>query len=260
MLLPCYYSTFFIRLKKKCVLKKKNLFRTKWFFISSIFLILIIIFTHNISKEITLDDIKYIKKFIADDKITTSETYSSYSDFLSFDQQISLIKKIQDNVLKIAPIGIGIPQNKSRNPKDLYLYRMGLCYDRSNVLEKIFNSMGFKTRHLSLFEKKINQSILKELTTKRIKSHSIFEIQTKNGWLIIDTNVNWISLSFDNIPISMEDLVKKNYKIIWQTTPPEDYYSVPYTYIYGLYSRHGRFYKPYNFIPDYRIQELIYNF
>ena len=33
-----------------------------------------------------------------------------------------------------------------------------------------------------------------------------------------------------------------------------------FIYIIGLYSRHGRFYPPYNFIPDINWGEFMYNF
>jgi len=234
-----------------------------WFFrflISLMALSLIIIVTHNLNKEITTEDIKYIKKFVSDKNITNAENYSSYVNSLSFEKQVALIKKIQKNVITIAPIGRGIPHNKPRNPKDLYLHKKGLCYDRSNVLEKILESMGFKTRHLSLFAKMADKSLFSELTTQGIRSHSIFEVQTNQGWLIVDTNSKWVSLNSDNIPISMGLLKKNGYNVVWKETPPLDYYTSPYTHIYGLYSRHGKFFKPYNSIPDFRVQELLYNF
>ena len=36
-------------------------------------------------------------------------------------------------------------------------------------------------------------------------------------------------------------------------------YSAPFTWVYGFYSRHGRFYPPYNAVPDVNWGELAQN-
>jgi hypothetical protein len=41
--------------------------------------------------------------------------------------------------------------------------------------------------------------------------------------------------------------------------PPGYIYNERFFYIYGLYSRHGRFFPPYNVIPDINYSEFIQN-
>ena len=36
-------------------------------------------------------------------------------------------------------------------------------------------------------------------------------------------------------------------------------YRAPYTWLYGVYSRHGRFFPPYNAIPDVNWPEMAQN-
>jgi hypothetical protein len=47
--------------------------------------------------------------------------------------------------------------------------------------------------------------------------------------------------------------------IQWEVRPPSDTYLHHFVFTYGLYARHGRFYPPYNFIPDVNYGELLQN-
>ena len=95
------------------------------------------------------------------------------------EEQIELIKSVQSNVLTISPVGKGVPYFKERRPKDLYEFGEGLWYDRSFVMELIFQYLGFKTRHVNLYADKFETSTFSEMTTKGIPSHAIREIKTK---------------------------------------------------------------------------------
>ena len=57
----------------------------------------------------------------------------------------------------------------------------------------------------------------------------------------------------------MQYLASYNKKIIWKEKPPFNIYMKPFIYIYGLYSRHGKFYPPYNLVPDINYGEFIQN-
>lgn len=47
--------------------------------------------------------------------------------------------------------------------------------------------------------------------------------------------------------------------IQWHKGPPTNIYEQPFTFVYGLYSRHGQFYPPYNFVPDINCGEFVKN-
>jgi len=48
-------------------------------------------------------------------------------------------------------------------------------------------------------------------------------------------------------------------EVLWRHKPPNIIYQESFSFIYGLYSRHGKFYPPYTFIPDVNYVELIQN-
>lgn len=227
--------------------------RTIWIFLL-IGVFGFILHFHNISKDITDEDLNYIKFYLP--KSNTSKSIAISKDFK---KQLLFIELVQNNLNRISPLKKGIPKNQERNPKNLYEYKGGLCYDKSFVIEKIFTSIGFETRHVALYFNLPNKSLFQELLTSEIKSHAATEIKTNKGWMIIDPTFNWIGIDSKNEPVSLNQLKKNNYNINWKSPPPRDYFTSNFNHVYGLYSRHGKFFEPYNFIPDYNLQELIIN-
>jgi hypothetical protein len=45
----------------------------------------------------------------------------------------------------------------------------------------------------------------------------------------------------------------------WRAGPPNAIYLRPFTVVYGLYSRNGHLYPPYDFVPDVSYAELTDN-
>lgn len=208
----------------------------------------------SVSKDIIDEDKYYIDLYLKDVEVVNGEN-------LTYERQIEIIEKVQSNVLSISPKGeIGIPLGRPRRPKDLFLMGEGLCYDRSFTLELIFQKLGFLTRHVGLFKDDPELNKLKDLTKKSISSHSITEVKTKKGWLIVDSNKYWLGLDVNGDPFSMKKLEKNNFKVSWKKISTTLFYNEKCHYLYGVYSRHGYFHKPYNKIPDYNIRELLYNF
>lgn len=229
-------------------MKKKLLLIT---IILSIFLLLY----HNVPKKVSKEDLNYITQLLPN--------YSANKS-VDFKNQIQEIQTIQNTLLDFThadSIKEGIAYSESREPKDLFEEQHGLCYDRSRTLEKIFMSMGYKTRHVSLYDKQENFGLLKTMITPQIPSHAILEVKTEKGWMIVDSNKPWLGLNSRNEPVCFEQLPLENET--WKQEVSKGYnvfYSEPSYHIYGLYSRHGRFYPPYNPIPDYNLRELLYNF
>ena len=223
-------------------------------FLITFSIIMFVVWKHNVTKGPIDEDVVYIKKLIGPENDITNAPQ------LPYNQQINLIKNIQSNVLRYAPFGEGIPINQERRPKDLYKFGEGLCYDRSFSLELIFQYLGFDTRHVSVFKNSKSRNNFIEVFGDNPDSHALCEVLTANGWMIIDTNDLWIGLDEFNQPVSMKKIHEDNFSFKWLEKSPNLFFTGKHHYIYGLYSRHGRFYKPYNVIPDYNLSELFYNF
>ncbi|WP_224998092.1 transglutaminase domain-containing protein [Cesiribacter sp. SM1] len=211
---------------------------------------------HNVDNSITESDQIYISKILEEDSLSLSLPKS-------FEEEIRFIMAVQNRVLSVAPINQGIPEGSPREPENLYNSRYGLCYDRSRVIEKILRTYNFKTRHITVLSTGISGSTTKALLTPGNESHALLEVLTQKGWMFVDSNAEFIGLDNKMNPIDMKELSKKSYgSIDWHSYNNLEYkviYQTNFTYVIGLYSRHGRFYPPYNSIPDINWQEFSQN-
>lgn len=169
-----------------------------------------------------------------------------------FDDEIRLVRLVQDRVLTEAPGGDGIPEFEAREPQDLMRLRSGLCYDRSRSIEKALSFLGFKTRHVYLLYG-AGRSFLSALLRYRQPSHAVSEVLTSRGWLVIDSNSRWVSLTESSQPIGAAQIVRRSGEF---SAIPE-YFKTPFWAIPGLYSRKGFFYRPYLPFPDINWPDLI---
>jgi hypothetical protein len=209
---------------------------------------------HEVDNSLTSEDKQYIVKFL--DGIPALPEKRTYQN------EVDTIILIQNSVLTKISHKIALPFGTTREPKDVFIAKAGGCYDRSRVIEKILRYLGFKTRHIAMYSTIKTGSAIKSLTTKRNPSHAITEVLTKKGWLVVDSNSRWISTDSKNYPVSLSKIqlyAEGSASISWNQKPPYKIYENPFTFVYGLYSRHGRFYPPYNFIPDINYKELTYN-
>ena len=179
--------------------------------------------------------------------------------FENFDEEIEAIRAIQLSVFKIASETRPLPKNQSREPADLIAAGYGNCNDRSRYLEKFYRLVGFETRYASLYSTDKTGSALKSLMIgggDLVRSHALVEVKTRKGWMFVDSVTPFVGLNDTNEPIALEKWQniqdKKNYKWSKQPANSEIYplMNNDFTYIYGLYSRHGRFYPPYVPVPD----------
>lgn len=209
----------------------------------------------EVDNSITAEDKQYIPKYL--------EGIPALPENRTYDNELDLIIQIQNSVLSKAAHNNALPLATTREPKDLFTAKAGLCYDRSRAIEKILRYVGFETRHIAIYSTKKTGSFLKSLTTPGVASHAVTEVLTQKGWLVVDSNHRWVSLDSNNnpVPISQIQLMAAgSNNISWNQEPPNKKYLQPFTYVYGLYSRHGKFFPPYNFIPDVNYQELAQNF
>ena len=209
---------------------------------------------HEVNNSLSEEDKQYIPLYLTN--------ISPLPDKPSYKDEINFIILVQQSVLKIAPEEKGLPFGQKREPKELYEAKSGLCYDRSRVIEKILRYSGFETRHISVYSKAKTASSFKSIITPGVPSHAITEVLTKKGWLIVDSNYPWISINVDKQPVSINNIkhsIDNAAPIQWNEEPPTIIYLEPFTFVYGLYSRHGYFYPPYNFFPDINYGEFFQN-
>lgn len=178
-----------------------------------------------------------------------------------FDQEVALVLRVQDRVLAASPEERGIPLNQSREITDLLRARHGACFDRSRAAETILRSYGIHTRHASMYSTAETGSSLRSLATPDIVSHALTEVKTSRGWMIVDSKVRWAGLTADGKPLDLE-AIRQSPSQKWNSAvkaPLPGIYGKPFTWVYGLYSRHGRFYPPYDPVPDVNWTELAQN-
>ncbi|MEW5737175.1 MAG: transglutaminase domain-containing protein [Thermodesulfobacteriota bacterium] len=176
--------------------------------------------------------------------------------------QIALIGEAQKAVLSLAPKNDGIPEGSPREPADLFAQGSGLCYDRSRSLEKLLRYLGFSTRHVSVYTAPQNGWAYSGLFRGGTPSHAVSEVLTRKGWLLLDSNAPWMALTAAGDPMSARAMAQdaEKHSIAWQDPGINPIFRKRFVYIYGLYSRHGRFYPPYNPVPDINWPELAENF
>ena len=227
--------------------------KTKWF-LTLMFGFIVFLHVHNVSKRFSASDILVLPLYL--NGISTPLDVSD----LSFEEQLLIIKKLQENLLSIAPEDKGIPEGQSRGLQQLSELGFGLCYDKSFALEMILEHLGFKTRHVSIYDNPQETSWIKDLSTRGILSHACSEVLTKKGWIVIDPNYAWMALDRNGNPVSLAS------DKLWEdvnnflSPPPYPIYTQEHHIVYGLYSRHGQFFKPYNKVPDVNWRDLLHNF
>lgn len=226
------------------------------FFLFFLALVAAALYYHRVDNSLTEEDREAIGRILREGKVEPISGPGSY------EREIRYILDVQRAVLGAAPGNAGIPFDGKREPRDLLAAKSGLCYDRSRTIEKILRHSGFETRHIAVYSTETTRSPFRSLISRGVSSHSITEARTSRGWLVVDSNDPWVSLDRggDPVPICGIRADVGRGEIPWGRPFPSDIYGKPFTYVYGVYSRHGRFYPPFNPVPDVNYRELLHNF
>jgi hypothetical protein len=197
---------------------------------------------------------------------------------LNYEDEIAAILAVNKAVTKCAPHRQAIDLGCPREPKDLYEQRRGICFDLSRSIEKGLRSIGFQVRHVSAFSREHGLSrlygILLPSRTKPeekqlpnfVDSHALCEVHTSQGWLAVDSLSKWLSLDDQGDPISLRRLQREvavgKLSVLdkGQAALTPKVLRRPFFMVYGLYSRHGRFYPPYLPFPNINFSEFLANF
>lgn len=215
-------------------------------------LVVVTLAYNNVPSTVTETDKAAVRRVMAGKNVPSAPE--------TWEQQLALVFEAQDAILTVAGVNEGLPLGKSREINDLIKAGHGLCYDRSRAIETILRSYGMETRHVAVYSTAETGAWWKSLLTPKVASHAVTEVKTQKGWLVIDSNLRWVALTASGEPMDM-DAVRDNPDQDWSSRNADDMNQVfkePFTWVYGLYSRHGKFYPPYSPVPDINWSEFLY--
>lgn len=213
--------------------------------------------THAVELEPTPEDRVALAEVLASPGVTPrTETTSTAGE-------LRVLRAVQRAILARVPVNRGIPQGQRREPADLLPRREGLCFDRSRTIEKALRILGFTCRHVFIYS--TEEGGAWAVVKAGVRSHAVTEVSTRDGWLVVDSNDPFLSVSEDGRPIGIAGIRNDvgQSKLRWPAgteTVQSDIYRRPFNFVFGMYSRHGKFYPPFNPIPDLSWTELVDNF
>lgn len=243
-------------------LKTNKIHKITLFVGAVMLLVIAFLYLHDVPTQITKDDEKYITLILTEAGYSPENLSQQASG--DFKNQISAIKNIQASVFSTAPLTKPLPLNTPKEPKNLYEAGFGNCNDRSRYLDKALRMAGFNTRYASIYETPDQTPAWRAVLSKSktARSHALVEVQTKQGWVFVDSVTPWMAISAQGKPVSLEEWKEEKDNIEWSQQVEAEIYPVlegDFVHIYGLYSRHGRFYPPYNFFPDIDWHSLLFH-
>jgi hypothetical protein len=253
-------------------LKKKITRFFAWLFLA----LFLLFFLFNSSVDVTSEDKKYLLAFLKEWKIELAKDQIHQNQ----ENEIAYISKVQDSVLNTVCHNM-VPFDSAGNVRCYFNGRKGLCFDRAFLLEKFCQLAGFRIRHLYVYFNGRGQMPTKgDFFSVGLSSHAMFEVETKDGWMAVGTNSNWIGLSENGKVMTLGDIrdklssntlhFRKSFTVympFFETLKRKD----AFRFVYGIYSRHGQFMKSApvenmlnsigikSQLPDYNIRMLLAN-
>lgn len=250
--------------------------RIKWIFFWLFILLFLIFFLFNASPRVSAEDEKYLAAFLKEWDIELSKKQVHQSR----ETEVAYISRVQDSVLHTIS-HFTIPFDSAGDVHCYYNKRKGLCFDRALLLEKFCQLAGFDIRHIYIFfNGKGQKPELSDFFRKGLQSHAIFEVKTKDGWMAVGTNSNWLGQDMEGHPLTLGEirhrLSQQTLQLKKKVTVGLPFYDEllqkdAFRFVYGIYSRHGQFLKsrpiePFlntiglkSKLPDYNINMLFSN-
>lgn len=179
----------------------------------------------------------------------------------SFDDELACVRAIQQSLRERVPDLRCVHKwgAIAHEPADFLKRAKGCCYDRSRFIEKALKRYGFETRHIALY--RISDNLWPSLLRPGIPSHATSEVLTRRGWMVVDSNRDLIGVDAAGEVhdiASLRHLIRsgRGADIPGVKT---DYMNGHFLFVYGLYSRHGGFYRPFLPLPDIDWAQLHHN-
>jgi hypothetical protein len=213
----------------------------------------------HVSKRVTDEDKQALATFYARYAIVPAGPDNPFED------QIRFIRQLQVAAISMLPQDAGIPNGKPREPADLLKASSGLCFDRSRLIEKALLLQGFRTRHAYLFRGPNGKNVRwRDLFANHVSSHAVCETFTTRGWIVVGTNNGFLSLDENGKVWQLSELAGQvmHSNIRWRLPlvgVPNEFWTLNFKVVYGLYSRHGMFFAPFVPVPDFNLAELLEN-
>jgi transglutaminase-like putative cysteine protease len=247
-------------------------------FIAGLVITLIIgVFAFNGYPKVSSTDTTYIDSFLVKWNITRDKSQIH----TSFENQVVFVEQVQDSIIKNFTHRI-IPDEQVGDVEFYYKNKIGLCFDKSILMEKIFASYGFTVRHVfCYFLYDSNPTTVTDFFKRRLFSHALLEVKTQKGWMALGSNGNWVGIDSSNNPLTIfqvRDRLEKGNLVLKKIKPEVGanfFESLPiasnFLIAYGIYSRHGQFIRSSPVettlnrlgleakIPDYNLRMLLYN-
>ena len=180
----------------------------------------------------------------------------------SYDVQLEHIRILQEKSHLSMRKSPPMPEGIHRSASAVLEHGGGWCYDYSSWYESALRIAGMKTRHVALYQKQ--GGLIKTMLTPNVLSHAGTEVLTARGWMFIEPSINFLWIDAQRKPLRVSDISKSEQDgnleldsfVLKELYP---LYANDFYFIYGFYSRHGRFYKPFLPVPDINWREFLYN-
>lgn len=214
---------------------------------------------HNVDTLPTAEDRTYTARILE----RAGHDPAALAGPVDFEGQVAAVLAVQDAVLKATPVFESLPHGRPREPKDVLAAGRGKCFDRSRAIEKMLEALGLTTRHLAIYPVG-EYGRIGALLTPGLFSHAVTEVKTARGWMLVESNSRWIGLDAAGRVWTAEDMQGSDpFATAWAPQVPEapwwPLFDRPFTYVIGLYSRHGGFFPPYTPVPDVNYRQLLAN-
>jgi hypothetical protein len=214
----------------------------------------------NRKPSVSEEDQVYLNKFLSEWHLNIPEAsiHATEASELSFISQLDhcIVCSIGHQRIQSSHFG---------NVRYYYEQRRGECYDRAVLLEKLLEYTHFQYRHIFAYYRNDNSACtFMDFLKKGTESHALTEIKTKDGWMVVGTNADWIGVDNKGRLLSLRDvqkLVEETHTVNLKQKPTmgTDFWELhpKFKYVYGVYSRKGEFLKPNIRIPQINFSMLL---
>jgi hypothetical protein len=222
------------------MIRKKYLFA---FFVFGFLAMVAVLAYAAVRHQISDEDRQALKSVLGEDWIGMNLADSS------FESQVRHVRWLQEESHERMHMAKAMPYDIHRSASNVLDFGGEWCYDFSYWYEEALRVAGLKTRHAALYQDL--GGFAKTIATSQGLSHANTEVKTAKGWMLVEPTINKIWLDALGMPLSakaVEEQVADGSLRLDESELALLYplYKNPYFVVYGLYSRHGHCYKPFN--------------
>lgn len=209
---------------------------------------MVVAWLSNVPVSLTMGDRKAAGKISRDSQIYPLKKNEKNDFLIQLNKLNQVLQYFQQSIQESRHAFI--PMDQPRELENWYSNRTGICWDVTRASEAFLSYLGFQVRHVSIYSLVSNSSPYIAFVTPRNASHAVTEVLTSRGWMLFDPNYGKLYVDEKGVPIAVSEVhdALKSERIALKSA--HEIFNSNYLAIYGLYSRHGRFYPPYVPVPD----------